>query len=181
METMGRGRYPKTTAELTEPADSLALQKLIASQKKSDSCIGRGAGRSYGDSALAPQLVGSKYLDSFLALDEERKTLRCGSGVTLGDILQVCIPRGLFLPVLPGTKAVSVGGAIAADVHGKNHHLDGSFCAHVEQISLVLASGEIVSCSERENGDLFHATCGGMGLTGVIVEATLTLDRKSVA
>jgi decaprenylphospho-beta-D-ribofuranose 2-oxidase len=176
MEAMGWGRYPKTTAELIQPADSRALQKFIASQKKSASCIGRGSGRSYGDSALAEQLVSSRFLDNFLELDQQQNVLRCGAGVKLGDILKICIPRGLFLPVLPGTKAVSVGGAIAADVHGKNHHIDGSFCAHVQRISLVLASGELVTCSEQENPELFRATCGGMGLTGVISDATLSLD-----
>ncbi len=179
MEAMGWGRYPKTTAELIQPADSQALQKFISSQKKSASCIASGSGRSYGDSALARQLVSSRFLDSFLELDVEQKILRCGAGVKLGDILKVCIPRGLFLPVLPGTKAVSVGGAIAADVHGKNHHLDGSFCAHVKSINLVLASGELVTCSEQENAELFRATCSGMGLTGVISDATLSLDSIS--
>ena len=124
---------------------------------------------------MAGQLIGSRFLDSFLALDEQQQTLRCGAGVKLGDILKVCLPRGLFLPVLPGTKAVSVGGAIAADVHGKNHHRDGSFCQHVIQISLMLASGEVVSCSATQNQELFRASCGGMGLTGAIVEATLRL------
>jgi len=179
MEAMGWGRYPKTTADLIQPADSQALQKFISSQKKSAACIGRGSGRSYGDCALSEQLVSSRFLDNFLELDEQQKVLRCGAGVKLGDILKVCIPRGLFLPVLPGTKAVSVGGAIAADVHGKNHHLDGSFCQHVRQVSLVLASGELVTCSEQENSELFRATCGGMGLTGVINEASLSLDSIS--
>lgn len=176
MEAMGWGRYPKTTAELIQPADSQALQEYVSSQKKSVSCIGRGSGRSYGDSALSEQLVSSRFLDNFLELDERQKVIRCGAGVRLGDILKVCIPRSLFLPVLPGTRAVSVGGAIAADVHGKNHHLDGSFCAHVKNIKLVLASGELVTCSEQENTELFRATCGGMGLTGIIVEASLSLD-----
>tara|TARA_B110000444_G_scaffold252977_1_gene283085 strand:+ start:615 stop:1937 length:1323 start_codon:yes stop_codon:yes gene_type:complete len=179
MEAMGWGRYPKTTAELIQPADSQAVQKFISAQKKSASCISRGSGRSYGDSALAEQLVSSRFLDNFLELDEQQKILRCGAGVQLGDILKVCIPRGLFLPVLPGTKAVSVGGAIAADVHGKNHHLDGSFCTHLKSISMVLASGELLTCSELENTELFRATCGGMGLTGVIVEASLALDSVS--
>lgn len=176
MEVTGWGRYPKTTADLIQPADSQALQKFVSSRKKSASCIGRGSGRSYGDSALAGQLISSRFLDNFLEFDEQQQVLRCGAGVTLGDILRVCVPRGLFLPVLPGTKAVSVGGAIAADVHGKNHHLDGSFCAHVKQLNLVLASGELVTCSEHENTELFRATCGGMGLTGVIVDASLSLD-----
>ena len=153
MEAMGWGRYPKTTADQIEPADCQALQKLLASQRDKTPCIGRGAGRSYGDSALSSKLVSSRLMDSFLALDEQQSTIRCGAGTSLGDILRVCIPRGLFLPVLPGTSAVSVGGAIAADVHGKNHHVDGSFCQHVEQISLVLSSGELVSCSAEENSE----------------------------
>ncbi len=175
MEAIGWGRYPKTTAELVEPADSRSLQKLVASEKKSAPCIARGAGRSYGDSALSAQLIGSRFLDSFLELDEVARTLRCGAGIRLGDILRVCIPRGLFLPVLPGTKEVTVGGAIAADVHGKNHHRDGTFCEHVTQLTLALATGEIISCSEQENKELFRATCGGMGLTGIVVDATLSL------
>ncbi len=175
MEAMGWGRYPKMTADLIEPADSKSLQKFVASGKKSTSYIPRGAGRSYGDSALAAQLITSRFLDNFIELNEEQRTLRCGAGVKLGEILSICIPRGLFLPVLPGTREVSVGGAIAADVHGKNHHRDGTFCEHIEQLSLVLASGELLNCSQHENKDLFHATCAGMGLTGMIVEATLSL------
>ncbi len=179
MEVTGWGRFPKITAEIFEPADSQSLQKFLSSQNKSSKCISRGAGRSYGDSSLAAQLLSSRFLDNFLDLDEDRKTVRCGSGISLGDILKVCIPRGLFLNVLPGTKQVSLGGAIAADVHGKNHHRDGSFCDSVESISLVLASGELVSCSRNENADLFRSTCAGMGLTGVIVDATLTLQKIS--
>lgn len=175
MEAMGWGRYPKTTAELIEPADTPALQKLLSAKGKTSPTIAHGAGRSYGDSALASRLLSSRFLDSFLELDEERRTLRCGAGVTLGEILRIGIRRGLFLPVLPGTKQVSVGGAIAADIHGKNHHRDGSFCEHLIELVLVLASGELVRCSAQENAELFRASCGGMGLTGVIVEATLRL------
>jgi decaprenylphospho-beta-D-ribofuranose 2-oxidase len=85
------------------------------------------------------------------------------------------VPRGLFLPVTPGTKYVSVGGAIASDVHGKNHHLDGCFSEYVDRFSLLLATGEIVTCSREQHADLFHATCGGMGLTGIILDVTLKL------
>ena len=179
MEAMGWGRYPKTTANMIQPADPQAVQRFISSQDMPSPCISHGSGRSYGDSALAEQLISSRYLDNFLELDKEQKLLRCGAGVKLGDILKLCIPQGLFLPVRPGTKAVSVGGAIAADVHGKNHHLDGSFCTHLKSIDIVLASGEFLRCSEQENAELFHATCGGMGLTGVIVEASLSLDSIS--
>lgn len=181
MKAMGWGRFPKTTAELVEPADVQSLQKFLSVQKKMDRCISRGAGRSYGDSSLASQMLSSRFLDNFLELDEELGILRCGAGINLKDILKICIPRGFFLSVLPGTKYVSVGGAIAADIHGKNHHCDGSFCDTVLQISLVLANGELIVCSPTENSDLYHASCGGMGLTGVIVEATLSLQRISSA
>lgn len=155
------------------------LKKIVTAQKKSDSLICRGAGRSYGDSSLADKIISSRFLDSFLELNETQNTIRCGAGVSLDAILKLCIPRGLFLKVVPGTRYVSVGGAIAADIHGKNHHVDGSFCNHVQSISLMLASGEIFFCSEHENSELFHASCGGMGLTGIIVDATIVLDKIS--
>lgn len=179
MEVSGWGRFPKTDAEIIEPVDSLSLKKLVLAQKKSDSLICRGAGKSYGDSSLADRIISSRFLDSFLALDEQARTIRCGAGLSLDAILKLCIPRGWFLKVVPGTKFVSVGGAIAADVHGKNHHQDGSFCDHVLNFSLMLASGEITICSEKENSELFHATCGGMGLTGAIVDATISLEKIS--
>lgn len=179
MEVSGWGRFPKTTADIVEPVDSASLKKIILAQKKSDSLICRGAGKSYGDSSLSGRILSSRFLDSFLSLDEDAKTIRCGAGVSLDEILKLCIPRGWFLNVVPGTKFISVGGAIAADVHGKNHHLDGSFCDYVQNFSLMLASGEVVICSEQENPELFHATCGGMGLTGIIVDATIALKKIS--
>ena len=181
MEVSGWGRFPKTTAEIIEPVDSASLKKIVLAQNKSDSLICRGAGRSYGDSSLSSRMLSSRFLDSFLALDEKAQTIRCGAGVSLDAILKLCIPRGLFLKVVPGTRFVTVGGAIAADVHGKNHHQDGSFCDYVQNFSLMLASGEIVICSEEENSELFHATCAGMGLTGVIVDATIALEKLSSA
>jgi len=137
--------------------------------------IARGMGRSYGDSALAPTVLGTAYLNLLSDFDADRGTVRCGAGVTLAELLSVFVPRGWFLPVTPGTKYVSVGGAIASDVHGKNHHLDGCFSEFVDSFQLLLASGDIVTCSRNEHADLFRATCGGMGLTGVILEATLRL------
>jgi FAD/FMN-containing dehydrogenase len=179
MEVYGWGRFPKASAALLEPVDSESLIKILTAKKKIGSMIARGAGRSYGDSALSENLISSRFLDSFLSLDQESATIRCGAGVSLDSILKVCIPRGWFLPVLPGTKFVSVGGAIAADIHGKNHHQDGSFCDHVAEFTLVLASGEKVTCSPQQNTELFHATCGGMGLTGIILDATIKCERVS--
>jgi FAD/FMN-containing dehydrogenase len=173
----GWGRYPQTLAELVEPLDSSSAQRLIEAHRSDAPLIPRGAGRSYGDSALAQLVVSSRFLDSFIDLDAESGTLRCGAGVRLNEILQLLVPRGFFLPVVPGSQLITVGGAIAADVHGKNHHRDGSFCDHVEEFSLLTAAGELLRCSRQEHADVFHASCAGMGLTGMIVDATLTLSR----
>ena len=139
--------------------------------------IPRGAGRSYGDSALATRVLSSRYLNHLIAIDQNALTIRAGAGATLGEILRICVPQGLFLPVLSGTKYVSLGGAIAADIHGKNHHVDGSFCDYVNRFTLLLPSGETAVCSHTENIELFRATCGGMGLTGVILDATISLRK----
>ena len=109
--------------------------------------IPRGGGRSYGDSALATRVLSSRYLNDFITLDRRALTIRCGAGTTLAEILRVCVPQGLFLPVLSGTKYTTLGGAIAADIHGKNHHIDGSFCDHIERFNLLLPSGETAVCS----------------------------------
>lgn len=171
------GRYPQTVANLLEPLNAEAAQRLVNAHGKEDSLIPRGAGRSYGDSALAPVVISSRFLDSFIAFDEESGVIHCGAGVNLDTVLKVAIPKQWFLTIIPGSKFVSVGGAIAADVHGKNHHIDGTFGQHVIEFSLILASGEIVTCSPTSNTELFYATCGGMGLTGVICDAKIQLSR----
>lgn len=171
------GRYPQTIATVLEPLDAPALKRLLQAHAKDGEIIARGAGRSYGDSALAKLVMSSRFLDSFLSLDSDSGVVHCGAGVSLDTILKIAIPNQLFLPVLPGSKFVTVGGAIAADVHGKNHHLDGSFCEHVLGFNLLLASGDTVYCSETENTELFQASCGGMGLTGIIIDAKLNLKK----
>ncbi|MFT4862281.1 MAG: decaprenylphospho-beta-D-ribofuranose 2-oxidase [Pseudohongiellaceae bacterium] len=171
------GRYPQTVANLLEPLNAEAAQRLLNAHGKEDSLIARGAGRSYGDSALAPVVMSSRFLDSFIAFDEVAGVIHCGAGVSLDTILKVAIPKQWFLAVIPGSKFVSVGGAVAADVHGKNHHVDGSFCQYVIELNLLLASGEIISCSPTHNADLFHATCGGMGLTGIICDMKIQLNK----
>jgi FAD/FMN-containing dehydrogenase len=171
------GRYPQTVANLLEPLNAEAAARLVNAHGKEDSLIARGAGRSYGDSALAPVVLSSRFLDSFIAFDEVAGVIHCGAGVSLDTVLKVAIPQQWFLTVIPGSKFISVGGAIAADVHGKNHHVDGTFCQHVIEFSLLKASGEIVTCSPSTNADLFHATCGGMGLTGIICDAKIQLSK----
>ena len=147
--------------------------------RREGSIIARGLGRSYGDSSLAPRVLDTRYLDHFLAFDEATGLLTCAAGVSLDDILRVFVPRGWFLPVTPGTRFVTVGGAIASDVHGKNHHVDGTFTDHVHSIDLLLGNGERMVTSPTHEPTLFHATCGGMGLTGVILSATLRLRSIS--
>jgi FAD/FMN-containing dehydrogenase len=122
-------------------------------------------------------LVDVAGLDRFIAFDQERGLLRCEAGVTLAEILSVVAPRGWFLPVLPGTKWVSVGGAIANDIHGKNHHRAGTFGAHVTRFELLRSSGERLLCSPDTNPELFRATIGGLGLTGVVLWAEIRLLR----
>jgi FAD/FMN-containing dehydrogenase len=138
-----------------------------------------GLGRSYGDVCLNDQgrLLQTRALDRFIAFDADRGVLRCEAGVTLAEILAFALPRGWFLPVTPGTKFVTVGGAIANDVHGKNHHRVGSFGEHVASLELLRSDGVRVACSPGENADWFGATVGGLGLTGLITSAELQLKR----
>jgi decaprenylphospho-beta-D-ribofuranose 2-oxidase len=135
-----------------------------------------GMGRSYGDSALNSNILLSRRFNKMLHFDEARGVIVCESGVTLSEIIDIFLPRGWFLPVVPGTKQITVGGAIASDVHGKNHHKVGCFSEFVLSFELMLPSGEIVSCDREQNQELFHATCGGMGLTGIILTVTLLLQ-----
>jgi FAD/FMN-containing dehydrogenase len=138
-----------------------------------------GLGRSYGDSCLnaSRELIDCRRLNRILGFDESTGLLRCEGGVSLSDILDVFLPRGWFPPVTPGTRFVTVGGAIANDVHGKNHHRAGTFGAHVHQIGLHRANDGLVICNPEENADMLRATIGGLGLTGVIAWADIQLKR----
>ncbi len=174
MRIHGWGRYPVTDADIVSPSSRASVRDVI-SENGEEAVIARGMGRSYGDSALAARVISTRHLDLLLGFNESSGILRCGAGVSIADLLDVFVPRGWFLPVTPGTKFVTIGGAIASDVHGKNHHLNGCFSEFVEHFDLLLSDGQIVSCSRSEHSDLFQATCGGMGLTGVILEAGIRL------
>jgi len=139
--------------------------------------IAHGMGRSYGDVSLNPQnpLWVTTNLDHFISFDEATGRLNCEAGVLLKDIQQYFIPRGWALPVTPGTQMVTVGGAIANDVHGKNHHLVGSFGDHITRIELVRTTGERIECGPQENREWFLSTIGGLGLTGIVLTAELQL------
>ena len=141
--------------------------------------VAHGMGRSYGDVCLNPggTLWITTGLDHFIAFDESTGRLVCEAGVLLRDIQRLVIPRGWILPVTPGTQLITVGGAIANDVHGKNHHVLGSFGDHVQKLTLIRTDGEIIHCGPIERQDWFAATVGGLGLTGVITQAEIQLRR----
>ena len=129
-----------------------------------------GNGRSYGDSCLASsnEVMALGHLDRFIDADWQTGVIRAECGVTLGDILQLAIPYGWFLPVTPGTKFVTLGGAVANDVHGKNHHVKGTFGRHIRRFCLLRSDMKDLICSPTQNADLFAASIGGLGLTGII-------------
>lgn len=172
MELYGWGRYPSVEADVVSAKDFTGFNVMNALPKP---IIARGLGRSYGDSSLADHVVEMTGINRFVNFDPSSGLLTCDAGVSLSEILEIFVPRGWFLPVSPGTRFVTVGGAIASDVHGKNHHVDGTFCQHVTRIGMVLGNGEQVDASPNEKADLYYATCGGMGLTGIIINATFRL------
>jgi len=134
-----------------------------------------GNGRSYGDSCLSDNIVYARQYNYFLGFDEENGILHCQSGVMLSEILESFVPKGWFLKVTPGTKLITIGGAIASDVHGKNHHVEGCFSTCVEEFTLMLPNGKIKTCTKSD--ELFKTTCGGMGLTGIILTAKIHLKK----
>jgi decaprenylphospho-beta-D-ribofuranose 2-oxidase len=167
----GWGRYPVESCELERP------ERYADLRPTTDTLIARGQGRSYGDASLNEngRVILTERINRMLELDAKLGILRAEAGVTLAEILPVIVKQGWFLPVTPGTKFVSLGGCVAADVHGKNHHHEGGFAEYVLGIELILADGTRKTCSVTENEDIFWATVGGMGLTGIIGEVTLQL------
>lgn len=168
----GWGGYPKQEAQLLKPSSCSSLRADVQKEK---SLIARGMGRSYGDSANASVVLQTTYCDHFVEFDAKTGQLTAEAGITLREILKVIVPKGWFLAVTPGTSYVTLGGAIASDVHGKNHHIAGTFGQHVKSMSVLLGTGVVITASPAENVDLFRTTCGGMGLTGVIISATIQL------
>ncbi len=168
------GNYPKIECKRFKFERVGELSNIIKSKSP---LIPYGNGRSYGDSALAPNIVLTRQKDYFLDFDESSGLLHIQAGVLLSEILEHYVPRGYFLKVTPGTKLITVGGAIASDVHGKNHHKEGCFSSSVKEFDIMLPSGEVVTCSPEETPGLWRATCGGQGLTGVILSAKIYLKR----
>lgn len=175
----GWGRYPSALCH-TRTARSPDEARTAA--KEENQLIARGMGRSYGDAALNPHCtLQMRRTDRLLAFNPATGLLACESGALLSDIITVFLPQGWFPPVTPGTKYVTIGGMLAADVHGKNHHKAGSFGDYVESFDLALADGSTVTCTPTQNASLFAATRGGMGLTGVILRVSFRLMRVQSA
>jgi decaprenylphospho-beta-D-ribofuranose 2-oxidase len=174
MQLYGWGKFPKVNTTLLYPHTIEQVLDLL-SKNASAQMIARGLGRSYGDSAIAENTLDCCDLDHFLDFDEANGILTCQAGVSIATLLSTFAPKGWWLPVVPGTKHVTIGGAIASDVHGKNHHIDGCFSHHVISFKLISATGQIITCSRKSHEELFYASCGGMGLTGIILQAKLQL------
>ena len=166
------GMYPIIEGELKSPS---SLQELKEAIKNSSDFIPRGNGRSYGDSSLSRQMISGLALNKVLHLDEQSGVINCEAGVLLSDLLTEIVPKGFFLPVTPGTKFITIGGALASDIHGKNHHVDGVFSDHVLSFELIDEKGEQKTVKPGE--DLFYQTAGGMGLTGFIYSVTFKLKK----
>jgi len=170
----GWGGFPKIKAKLYEAWEREEIPDLL---NKISRGIPFALGRSYGDSALSHEILLVKRLNHFLFFDPQTGLLRAEAGVSLREIIRVFLPRGWFLPVVPGTQFVTLGGAVAADIHGKNHHHDGCFSEFVEELLLFIPGKGLICTSRKENPELFYATCGGMGLTGIILEVSLRLKQ----
>lgn len=169
------GNYPVKDINEIITASQKGLR--VSLLEGNSSFIARGNGRCYGDASLGETVLSSLQFDYVYHFDRENGILECESGVLLSQILDMIVPYGWFLPVTPGTKYITVGGAIASDIHGKNHHVDGSFCDHVLNMDIMLYNGEVMTCSPSQNKELFEATRGGMGLTGFILRIKFKLKK----
>jgi len=176
MKIHGWGHYSVVDAQILKPAKVNDLNELI---KVNKNIIARGLGRSYGDSANSNIVLDITSLNRVVKFDSESGIILCESGVSIKEINELTIPQGWFIPVTSGSSYVTLGGAIASDIHGKNHHLDGAFSDHILSANLMLGDGEILTMSNSINSDLFQATCGGMGLTGIIISASIKLKPIS--
>ncbi len=177
----GWGRIAPSTATLAEPPTAQAAGDMLAGG--SGAFIARGLGRSYNNAAQSAggTVISTARLNRIISLDPQTGLATAQAGVSLEDLMVAGLPHGWFVPVSPGTRQVSIGGAIAADVHGKNHHVAGSFASHVTSLDLITPGGEARTVAPDDDPGLFWATAGGMGLTGFITQATIRLRKVQTA
>ena len=172
----GWGRYPRVNVTERFPESEEELIKIT--ENHSDSFIARGNGRSYGDSAINRNLtINMKKFNKILEFNVNDGSLVAESGVLISDVIKTFMPKGWFPFVTAGTKYVTLGGAIACDIHGKNHHSDGSFGNYVNWFEILNGENKIIRCAPDENSDLFSWTIGGMGLTGIITKCSIKLKK----
>lgn len=172
----GWGRYPRVNVTEGFPESEEELIKIT--ENHSDSFIARGNGRSYGDSAINRNLtINMKKFNKILEFNVKDGSLVAESGVLISDVIKTFMPKGWFPFVTAGTKYVTLGGAIACDIHGKNHHSDGSFGNYVNWFEILNGENKIIRCAPDENSDLFFWTIGGMGLTGIITKCSIKLKK----
>ncbi|QEH42396.1 FAD-binding oxidoreductase [Chitinophaga sp. XS-30] len=171
------GNYPVLTCEESSFSQEEQLKQYVDTH---DHIIARGNGRCYGDASLGEHSVSTLRYDKALLFDVETGDFECQAGMTLDQVLEITVPKGWFLPVTPGTKFITVGGAVASDVHGKNHHAEGSFSNHIIRMDVLTGKG-LITCSRDNNSDLYWATCGGMGLTGIITSVRFRLKKIATA
>ena len=193
----GWGRTAPTTAHVLATEDVDVIKKAVAQVAEDNSdkpahlrrgVIARGMGRSYGDPAQngGGLVIDMQKLNKIHSIDPESALVDVDGGVTLDQLMKAALPYGLWVPVLPGTRQVTIGGAIGPDIHGKNHHSAGSFGDHVVSMELLVADGRVLHLTpegseDDPSGDLFWATVGGMGLTGIILRATIRMTKTETA
>lgn len=176
------GKYPRSKAVVRGMVSrNQGFDEVVTDLDAEMAVLPYGQGRSYGDSCLNDQniLISTDKLNRFIEFNRETGVLRAEAGLTFKEILDHIVPQGWFLPVVPGTQFVTLGGAIANDIHGKNHHVAGTFGRHVKSLELLRSDGSRRICSAKENSDWFNATIGGLGLTGIIVWAEIQLKKIS--
>jgi FAD/FMN-containing dehydrogenase len=171
----GWGNFPRALCRVFRPEKLSSLPSL---QKSLGSWLARGAGCSYGDASLYPEaVITAERLNLIDAFDSTKGVVTVYAGVTIKELLEVVVKKGWMLPVVPGTQYATIGGCVASNVHGKNHALRGGFSTTVKKLYIRLASGKLIECGPKKNPDYFRATCGGMGMTGVIERVTLQLQK----
>src|ERR1041385_3748714 len=163
------GNYPRVEAEVDNFNSNVKLEN--------PPMIARGTGLSYGDASLSPHIISTLSFNKIISFDAATGIIVTEAGATLDEVLRKVVPQGWFLPVTPGTKYITVGGAVAGDIHGKNHHSEGSFCNYVKRLDIMMADGSVVSCGPNERTDLFKTVCGGLGLSGIILRVEFSLKK----